>query len=275
VKTCYGLVIPCYNEAARLPIEQIDALMTNRENLSVLLVDDGSKDKTAEVLHQISNRHPRVHVKILTKNGGKAEAVRQGLLQLLAEGNEWVGYADADFATPAKELLRLMDVCSRENVLFVLGSRVRLLGYYIQRRAVRHYLGRVFATFASIALKLPVYDTQCGAKFFRATNVFKAAVEKPFQSMWAFDVELLGRLLRTPEYRDERYLREVPLLEWRDVPGSKLKPSSMVKAGLDVILIGWRLRREGPGPNLTWANGVSQSALPANPDKLLLEQGPI
>lgn len=264
----YGLVIPCYNEAQRLPVDQIQALISGNEDLSVLLVDDGSKDDTAKLLHQLEASFPRVHVKILKKNGGKAEAVRHGLAELLISGHEWVGYADADFATPAKEILRLMEVTKKENLLFVLGSRVRLLGYYIQRRAVRHYLGRVFATFASIALRLPVYDTQCGAKFFRATNVLREAVTPPFRSMWAFDVELLGRLMRTPEYREERYLREVPLLEWRDIPGSKLKPSSMIKAGIDVVFIGWRLRRQGLGTKLQWPNGASRTAPPAGLDKL-------
>ena len=81
-----------------------------------------------------------------------------------------LGYFDADLATPPGELLRMLDLLERRpDLSFVLASRVALLGRRITRRARRHYLGRVFATFASIFLQIPVYDTQCGAKVFRAS----------------------------------------------------------------------------------------------------------
>ena len=77
---------------------------------------------------------------------------------------------DADLSTPFDELARLIDRLGRdERLTTVLGSRFRRLGADIQRSELRHYTGRVYATLASMALGVGIYDTQCGAKAFRAT----------------------------------------------------------------------------------------------------------
>ena len=108
----------------------------------------------------------------------------------------FVGYTDADLATPPSELLRLAQYLDESaGVDMVMGARIAFLGARIDRSPLRHYLGRFFATGASFALKKPVYDTQCGAKVFRVDERLKAACGEPFRSGWAFDVELLARLL--------------------------------------------------------------------------------
>jgi len=105
---------------------------------------------------------------------------------------------------------------------------------------VRHYLGRVFATAASVILKARVYDTQCGAKLFRATPAVSAALAEPFLSRWAFDVEFLGRLLiGTPAVGPLplNAIVEVPLAVWHDVKGSKLGIGGMAKTVSDLALV--------------------------------------
>ena len=130
----------------------------------------------------------------------------------------------------------------------LIASRVRLLGRAIERRPHRHYLGRLFATTASVALGIPIYDTQCGAKFFRRTDALVAALATPFESSWIFDVELLDRLLHgapTAALLSLDDLEEVPLREWRDVAGSKLRFLEMLRAGVQLAALALRRRKGG------------------------------
>ena len=235
------IVVPCFNEAARLDADGF-AVLAEHPEVRVLFVDDGSSDGTRARLEELARRWPDgAAVLGLDENGGKGEAVRQGMRQALAGGAGLVGYLDADLATPAAEMLRLRDAILETGAQAVLGARVALLGRDIQRSAARHYLGRVFATAASAVLRLPVYDTQCGAKLFRASPRLAAALDEPFHSRWAFDVELIGRLL--PRNGEPVGIVEVPLGAWHDVGGSTLGLPQMVKSGLEIGRIGIELAR--------------------------------
>jgi glycosyltransferase involved in cell wall biosynthesis len=230
------VVIPCFNETHRLDVRALDALRD--AGVGVLCVDDGSSDGTAAHIeaagHRVLRRHHR----------GKGEAVRAGLLAAADDGAEYAGWLDADFATPASEWLRLLDVLRSEPSLrVVLGSRVAHLGATIERRAVRHYLGRVFATAASLTLGLPVYDTQCGAKVLRLDDTVRACLAAPLTTTWAFDVELLQRLLRAGV--PPAALREVPLSFWRDVGGGRLGPLGMVRGAWELARLARRRSRTG------------------------------
>jgi dolichyl-phosphate beta-glucosyltransferase len=133
----------------------------------------------------------------------------------------------------------------RPEIEVVLGSRVRLLGRRIERRAARHYLGRVFATGASLTLGLPVYDTQCGAKLLRATASTRQVFATPFLARWVFDVELLARYGQAVAGQApplERRVYELPLQQWTDVAGSKVRPWDFVRSGLQLLRI-WRSYR--------------------------------
>ena len=253
------LVIPCYNEAERLDGDAFVSLATGEiPDARLLFVDDGSGDGTESVLQRIAARAPgRIDVLALPRNQGKAEAVRQGLLRALAQGADIVGYFDADLSTPVDEIRRLLgvvgagasasaDVRAGGAPDVVIAARVSLLGGDIRRSAARHYLGRVFATAASLLLDTRVYDTQCGAKLFRRSPALAAALAEPFLTRWSFDVELLGRLLTgAPGAAAVPVAKfvEVPLHHWRDVPGSKLRPRAMAGALVELGRIGVDLRR--------------------------------
>ncbi len=222
------VVVPCYNEADRLDVDGFD-LLARSGLASLLFVDDGSTDSTRAVLEKLAGELPSVTVLPLGSNRGKAEAVRQGMRHAVERGASVVGYYDADLATPP----------SAHNG--VLGSRVARLGSCIDRRAVRHYTGRVFATAASLALGVAVYDTQCGAKIFRVNPQLVAALERPFRSSWSFDVLLLQRLFdgdRTHAGLSPDTFVEVPLDAWFDVPGSKVRVGPGLVALLDVVRMG-------------------------------------
>ena len=235
------VVVPCYNEAARLDAAPLLAFVDTHADASLLLVDDGSTDATGAVLDRLAAQRPgRVRALSLTPNGGKAEAVRRGLRDALAAGAEIVGYLDADLSTPPAEVDDLLTGLARPGVQVAIGARVGMLGYDIDRSAVRHYLGRVFATAASIILRARVYDTQCGAKLFRAGPALSEALSTAFLSRWAFDVELLGRLLiGTPgaPALPLAAIVEVPLPVWHDVKGSKLGLTGMAQTLRDLFLV--------------------------------------
>src|SRR4029453_13391013 len=116
---------------------------------------------------------------------------------------------------------------ARPDLEMVFGARVQLLGRVIERRALRHYLGRVFATAASLSLGLRVYDTQCGAKLFRPSPAMQALFQEPFTTRWLVDIEILARLIQArrgtnlPQAEDIIY--EFPLPEGRDGGGFKGK----------------------------------------------------
>jgi dolichyl-phosphate beta-glucosyltransferase len=237
------LVVPCFNEAARLDAAAFTAMVDDAPALSFLFVDDGSRDGTAAVHQRLCATRPgRVESMALPHNQGKAEAVRQGLLRALAGPAAAVGYLDADLSAPPSEILRLLALFRAQTHFDILiASRVKLLGRIIDRYAARHYLGRVFATAASLVLRIPVYDTQCGTKFLRRSPALTHALATPFRGRWTFDVELLGRLVTgAPDIAPVPHSRiyEEPLLAWRDVGGSKLSTTQMLHAGLDLALVG-------------------------------------
>ncbi len=239
------IVVPCFNEERRL--DRKEFLRLARAGVSLLFVDDGSRDNTRGVLDALAAQAPTsIEVLGLKTNSGKSEAVRTGLRAAVATGAPWVGFVDADLATPVEEILRLAALAEAASVDVVLGSRVALAGRHIERKAARHYLGRVFATAAALVLQQRFYDTQCGAKFFRNTELLRAALETPFHSRWIFDVELLARLLQGVgglAGLPVNAFREVPLERWRDVPGTRLRPRDIANVGTDLFAI-WKTMRE-------------------------------
>lgn len=237
------VVIPAWNEADRLDLAAIRTFLAHFEAVTICLVNDGSTDATAQLLTELANGNPdRVKVLTLPENRGKAEAVRRGLLWAAGEGYGMAAYLDADLAAPLESAVLLREELeARSALVLAIGSRVKLLGWQISRSERRHYLGRVFATFASLTLGLPVYDTQCGAKAMRLVPEVVGSLQEPFLSRWLFDVELIARL--RDRVGAER-LREVPLPVWRDPGGSSVRVSDFLKAPLEL----WRIRRRYPGP---------------------------
>lgn len=236
------VVVPCFNEAERLDLSTFEALIQHVDR--IVFVDDGSTDATAVVIGEfVASRDGAVDLIRLEKNVGKAEAVRVGLLDAIERGATVVGYLDADLATPTSEMVRLIQVAHDEpHRTAVLGSRVALLGHSVQRRPTRHYLGRLYATAASLALGVAVYDTQCGAKVFRVGQPLQLALADPFHDQWSFDVELLGRLLSRPGQAADPII-EVPLYRWHDVGGSSVSVTSGARALIALLGLRRRVRR--------------------------------
>jgi hypothetical protein len=135
----------------------------------------------------------------------------------------------------------MLDVMeARPELQMIFGARVRLLGREISRHTSRHYFGRVGATLISQTLRLAVYDTQCGAKLFRAGADTRHVFSTRFLSRWIFDVEIIARYVRLwGRDRAAKSIYEYPVRHWKDVGGSKLKSHDFARALRDL----WRIRR--------------------------------
>jgi dolichyl-phosphate beta-glucosyltransferase len=268
------IVVPCYNEAQRLDLDALRTFARRNGSVKFLLVNDGSHDRTQSILEQLAYSNSlQFDVLNLAENCGKAEAVRRGMLAALAADPTFVGYWDADWATPLAAIPEFVAVLQRcPKIMLVMGVRLPLLGHDICRRPLRRWLGRIFARITAVVIGIGSQDTQCGAKLFRVTPEVQAMFSQPFGSRWIFDVELLARLMclrrDTAETPAAASIYELPLDAWEDVKGSKLKRGDFVKAVAELASIWWRYFRPGAAPWMASgrpASAGTDDALPAQP----------
>ena len=217
------LVIPAYNESERLP-SYLEALAKELESekysVRILVVDDGSKQHEREALVRavqlLANRYPFISPPMLPPvNQGKGGAIMTGWSSDCSA--KWLSFADADGATPAREVARLFRIAAarepRNSCFF--ASRIRLLGRAVERKTARHLMGRVYATLVGCFIHPGIYDSQCGFKIISA-DTYRSIQDVLSEKRFAFDVELLAALIDAGAR-----IEEVPI-DWRDIPGSKV-----------------------------------------------------
>lgn len=208
-----SVVIPAYNEELRIrPAlhDILDFCSGQSFTYEVIVVDDGSRDRTADIVREMNL--PGIRVYSLVTNAGKGAAVRCGVLQ--AKG-ERILYCDADGATPFREVLRLLaavdhgaDVAIGSRALLAKDTSVSTVWY-------RKVMGRTFNGLVNFLILPGIADTQCGFKLFTrkaAQDVFSRQRSQGF----SFDVELLF-LARKSGYQ----IAEIPV-NWTNIPGSKV-----------------------------------------------------
>ena len=244
--------MPCYNEAHRFQTAPFFQFVALNDSVRFLFVNDGSTDGTLPMLETLQREatqqgyEGRIAVLDKQQNGGKAEAIRDGINAAISASHqdaahtcESIGFWDADLATPLAAIPQLLhQLEAAPHLQMIFGSRVRLLGRTIHRNPARHYLGRLFATVASLTLSLPIYDTQCGAKIFKVTPDLAPVFAQPFLSRWIFDVEIIARYIQL-RGRDFCFhsIYEFPLDSWQDVGGSKLRSYDFFYAMLDMVSV--------------------------------------
>jgi len=238
-RTALSVVIPAYNEASRLPasLERLREFARNWASCEVLVVDDGSRDSTAEIAGQIGRAWaadgtvdgPVLRVLRNPGNRGKGWSVRHGMLQ--ASG-DWLLFSDADFSTPIEEVSTLLEK-AQEGFDVVIGSRALrpdLVG--VHQSALRERAGKFFNLVMRVITGLPFRDTQCGFKLVRqeaAREVFSRQRIEGF----GFDAEILY-LARKLGFR----AAEVPV-RWNNVEGTKVSLLSGLDAFVDLVRIRW------------------------------------
>jgi dolichyl-phosphate beta-glucosyltransferase len=228
-----SVVVPAYNEEKRLPpmVEEAVVYLRGRDTaFELLVVDDGSRDRTSSVVQQLGRRWREVRLIRLAQNHGKGYAVRTGVVN--AHGAS-VLFADADGATPIAELARL-EAAIEEGADLAIGSRAfaSAPGVHVRRKWYRHLMGRVFhGLVAGLGTVSGIRDTQCGFKLFRG-RVAHDLFSHLRMSGFSFDVELLLMAQRRA-YR----VVEVPV-NWVHQPGSKVDLTlDSLRMAVDVVRI--------------------------------------
>lgn len=230
-----SIVIPAYNEAERLPqsLESIRAWMDSAGvDVEVIVVDDGSRDGTAEVVRRVAAVDPRVRLHALPRNCGKGAAVRVGAL---AATKTWVLICDADLSTPIDDVRRLIVAAGSSGAALAIGSRdVPDSDIEEHQPWYREAMGRTFNRVVQVLAVPGIHDTQCGFKLVRrdaAQAIFSRAVVDGF----AFDVEMLVLARRLGFAVTEVGVR------WRNDARSKVDPlRDATRMFVDVVKI--RLR---------------------------------
>jgi glycosyltransferase involved in cell wall biosynthesis len=220
-----SIVIPAYNESARIErtLERVMSCVESEGwDAEVLVVDDGSRDSTPEIIQRWMQRHPRLHLIRNEGNRGKGYSVRNGLLQ--ASG-EIVMFTDADLSAPMEEAERLI-AAIHDGADVAIGSRwLEKTRQTIHQPLYRRFFGRCFNWVTRLVMGLPFKDTQCGFKAFKrpaAQIIFRLQrIER-----WGFDPEILF-IARKLGYD----IREVPVT-WGHDERSRM---SYLKDGMKML----------------------------------------
>jgi glycosyltransferase involved in cell wall biosynthesis len=231
-----SIIIPCFNEEQRLPasLEKIAGyLRDKRPNAEVIVVDDGSTDRTAAIAESWRDRIPSLRVLSNGANRGKGFSVRHGSLE--ARGKV-ILFTDADLSSPIEEGEKLLAALQTHDV--AIGSRAvdRSL-IEVHESLFREFAGIVFNRIVQTILRLPFVDTQCGFKAFgreRCRIIFEQQTIERF----GFDPELL--------YLARHHglsIEEVPV-RWAHSPATKINMlRDSVGMFLDVFVIRWNAMR--------------------------------
>lgn len=219
-----GVVIPCYNEESRILSDEFKAFVHSNLGYHLCFVNDGSTDKTLEVLKKLAKgKEEYISVYDCPKNGGKAEAVRLGMLHLANQRQfNYIGFLDADLSTNFKDFDDLVKTISNSEYKIVSGSRINRMGAEIAKDSARAIVSKTINYFIRKTLGMEFMDTQCGAKVM-SKDVVEQTFQKRFLTKWLFDVEIFMRMKKI--YGNEKvqqYLCEQPLNRWEHVDGSKL-----------------------------------------------------
>jgi len=230
-KIFLSVVIPAYNEEKRLPktiVEIFDYLSKKNFSFEVIVVNDGSKDKTAEVVKELIKKYPKLELIDNKENKGKGAVVRQGMLR--ARGGLRV-FLDADHSTPISEIEKFIPEFEKGTDVAI-GSR-EIKGAILDppQPWYRRFVGEGFKWLRKIILGLwEIQDTQCGFKCFRA-EVVEKVFPKCKIDRFAFDPEILV-LVKREGYK----IKEIPVY-WRNDPDSKVKFKSIFNMAKDLIRI--------------------------------------
>ncbi len=228
---CVGVVIPCYNEEERLSGQEFKNFVHSNLGYHLCFVNDGSTDRTLEVLEELrKGNENKISIYDCAKNGGKAEAVRQGVLHLANDQQlDYIGYLDADLSTDFRDFDDLVKTMENSNFKIVSGSRMSRMGANITKESARKIISKTINLIIRSILKMPFNDTQCGAKIMDK-EIAQLVFNKKFITRWLFDVEIFMRMRKHyGKDKVQELICEQPLKRWIHADGSKLSMKDSIK----------------------------------------------
>jgi glycosyltransferase involved in cell wall biosynthesis len=207
-------------------------------------VNDGSKDATLDVLHKLQKgRENFITVYDCEQNGGKAEAVRLGMLHMVKQEDlDYIGFLDADLSTDLSDFDALVSTIENSEFKIVSGSRISRMGANITKESARKIISLTINLIIRTILSMNFKDTQCGAKIFHK-DVINLAFDKKFITKWLFDVEIFMRMRRHFGLETAKTMMcEKPLKRWIHADGSKLSMKDSIKIIGQLGQIAWSYR---------------------------------
>ena len=227
-----SIIVPSFNEEVRLPasLHLIAAYVSSaNRSTEVLVVDDGSKDRTAEVAASFADRIPNLRVLRNGENRGKGYSVRHGMQE--ARG-EYVLFSDADLSAPIEEADKLLSALRQYDI--AIGSRALDRDLIdVHESLFREFAGIIFNRIVRIVLWLPFVDTQCGFKAFRRESC-RIIFEQQRIERFGFDPELLY-LARHHGLK----ATEIPV-RWSHSPATKINMMrDSIQMFVDVFTVRW------------------------------------
>lgn len=231
-----SIVIPSFNEELRLPatLSSIaNFIRASAPHTEVLVVDDGSRDRTAAVAESFEREIPGLRVLSNGENRGKGYSVRHGMLE--ARG-DIVLFTDADLSAPIEEAPKLLAALSNHDV--AIGSRALDRSMIqVHESPFREFAGIIFNRIVRITLRLPFVDTQCGFKAFRRERC-QILFEQQRIERFGFDPELLY-LARHHGLQ----IIEIPV-RWAHSPATKVNMlRDSIQMFLEIFIIRWNALR--------------------------------
>jgi dolichyl-phosphate beta-glucosyltransferase len=253
----YSIVIPAYNESSRIRPTLEKILRYSKEqnwDMEIVVVDDGSRDDTAEIIREYGKVHPQIHLVENPGNHGKGYSVRNGMLH--AQGDICL-FTDADLSSPIGEAQKLFEAIG-EGADIAIGSRWLRAELQTERQPLyRQLLGRIFNLALRVVLGLNFADTQCGFKAFRREAVKRVF---PLQRIerWGFDPEILF-LARKLGFT----VKEIPVV-WAHSEGTRLHPfRDGLRMFVEVLHIRWNSIKG------SYATASISSARKTNKDRVI------
>ncbi len=221
----YSIVIPAYNESARITacLESVLATVAEQDwDAEILVVNDGSRDNTADIIRSFAEKNPAIRLVTYSQNRGKGYAVRTGFAE---SRGHIVMFTDADLSSPMAEASRLFEAIE-DGADIAIGSRwLEVSRQTIRQPWYRRFFGRCFNLVTRAVMALPYKDTQCGFKAFTREAAFYISPRLKIDR-WGFDPEMLF-LAGTAGFK----VQEVPVT-WAHDARSKI---SYLKDGLKML----------------------------------------